>query len=293
MKWRDRKQSRNVEDRRSSSGSLGGGGRGLPSIGTLMFLWPLVKPLLRSKLGLAAVGVGAVAYFFVMPSLTGSGGSSKPVSKAADDEQAAFIKTVMADTEAVWGSVFAQAGERYPAPKLVLYRGGTRSGCGPASSGMGPFYCPSDQKVYVDLSFFDDLKRKHGAGGDFAQAYVLAHEVGHHIQNMEGTLDKVQRAKQQVRGSDDNKLQVMVELQADCYAGVWTNHAQKKFKILEAGDLEEALTAAASIGDDRLQKQAQGFVIPHTFTHGSSKQRVEWFSRGVKSGMLKDCNTFN
>lgn len=293
MKWRDRKQSRNVEDRRSTSGgSSGGGGRGLPSIGTLMFLWPLVKPLLRSKLGLAVVGVGAAAYFF-MPSLMGGGGSSKPVSEAADDEQAAFIKTVMADTEAVWSNVFAQAGERYPAPKLVLYRGGTRSGCGPASSGMGPFYCPSDQKVYVDLSFFDDLKRKHGAGGDFAQAYVLAHEVGHHIQNMEGTLDKVQRAKQQVRGNDDNKLQVMVELQADCYAGVWTNHAQKKFKILEAGDLEEALTAAAAIGDDRLQKQAQGFAIPHTFTHGSSKQRVEWFSRGVKSGMLKDCNTFN
>jgi predicted metalloprotease len=292
MKWRDRKQSRNVEDRRSSSGGLGSGGRGLPSIGTLMFLWPLVKPLLRSKLGLAVVGVGAAAYFF-MPSLLGGGGNSKPVSEAADDEQAAFIKTVMADTEAVWGNVFAQAGERYPAPKLVLYRGGTRSGCGPASAGMGPFYCPSDQKVYVDLSFFNDLKRKHGAGGDFAQAYVLAHEVGHHIQNMEGTLDKVQRAKQQVRGSDDNKLQVMVELQADCYAGVWTNHAQKKFKLLEAGDLEEALTAAASIGDDRLQKQAQGFAIPHTFTHGSSKQRVEWFSRGVKSGLLRDCNTFN
>jgi len=293
MKWRDRKQSRNVEDRRSTGGRLsGGGGRGLPSIGTLMFLWPLVKPLLRSKLGLAVVGVGAAAYFF-MPSLMGGGGSSKPVSEAADDEQAAFIKTVMADTEAVWSNVFAQAGERYPAPKLVLYRGGTPSGCGPASSGMGPFYCPSDQKVYVDLGFFDDLKRKHGAGGDFAQAYVLAHEIGHHIQNMEGTLDKVQRAKQQVRGNDDNKLQVMVELQADCYAGVWTNHAQKKFKILEAGDLEEALTAAASIGDDRLQKQAQGFAIPHTFTHGSSKQRVEWFSRGVKSGMLKDCNTFN
>ncbi len=293
MKWRDRKQSRNVEDRRSSSGRLGGGGgRGLPSIGTLMFLWPLVKPLLRSKLGMAVVGVGAAAYFF-MPSLMGGGGSSKPVSEAADDEQAAFIKTVMADTETVWGNVFAQAGERYPEAKLVLYRGGTRSGCGPASAGMGPFYCPSDQKVYVDLSFFDELKRKHGAGGDFAQAYVLAHEVGHHIQNMEGTLDKVQRAKQQVRGNDDNKLQVMVELQADCYAGVWTNHAQKKFKILEAGDLEEALTAAASIGDDRLQKQAQGFAIPHTFTHGSSKQRVEWFSRGVKSGLLKDCNTFN
>ncbi len=291
MKWRDRKQSSNVEDRRSSSGGLGGGGRGLPSIGTLMFLWPLVKPLLRSKLGLAVVGVGAAAYFF-MPSLMG-GGSSKPVSEAADDEHAAFIKTVMGDTEVIWGKIFAQAGERYPAAKLVLYRGGTRSGCGPASSGMGPFYCPEDKKVYVDLSFFDDLKRKHGAGGDFAQAYVLAHEVGHHIQNMEGTLDQVQRAKRQVRGQQENQLQVKVELQADCYAGVWAHHEQKQFGSLEMGDLEEALTAAASIGDDRLQKQAQGFAIPHTFTHGSSKQRVEWFAKGVKSGMLKDCNTFN
>jgi predicted metalloprotease len=173
MKWRDRKQSSNVEDRRSSSGGLGSSGRGLPSIGTLMFLWTLVKPLLRSKLGLAVVGVGAAAYFF-MPSLMG-GGSSKPVSEAADDEHAAFIKTVMGDTEVIWGKIFAQAGERYPAAKLVLYRGGTRSGCGPASAGMGPFYCPEDKKVYVDLSFFDSLKSKHWAGGDFAQAYVLAH----------------------------------------------------------------------------------------------------------------------
>ncbi len=289
MKWRDREQSRNVDDRRLSSGRSGGG-RGLPSIGTLMFLWPLIKPLLRSKMGLAVVGVGATAYFF-MPSIM-SGGSSKPANEAKDNEQAAFIKTVMGDTERVWGKIFAQAGERYPSPTLVLYRGSTRSGCGPASAGMGPFYCPSDQKVYVDLSFFNDLKRKHGAGGDFAQAYVLAHEVGHHIQNMEGTLDKVQLAKQRARGGQANQLQVMVELQADCYAGAWANHAQKQFNILEEGDLEEALNAAVSIGDDRLQKQAQGFAIPHTFTHGTSKQRAEWFAKGVKSGMLKDCNTF-
>ncbi len=290
MKWRDREQSRNVDDRRASTGRSGGGGRRLPSIGTLMFLWPLIKPLLRSKMGLAVLGVGAAAYF-LMPSIIG-GGSSKPVDPAKDDVQAAFIKTVMADTEKVWGKIFAQAGERYPAPVLVLYRGGTHSGCGPARSGMGPFYCPEDQKVYVDLSFFDDLKRKHGAGGDFAQAYVLAHEIGHHVQNLEGTLDKVQIAKQRVRGGQENQLQVMVELQADCYAGVWAHHAQKQFNILEEGDLEEALNAAVSIGDDRLQKQAQGFAIPHTFTHGTSKQRAEWFARGVKSGMLKDCNTF-
>lgn len=292
MKWRDREQSRNVDDRRSTSGRSGGG-RGLPSIGTLMFLWPIVKPLMKSKMGLAVVGIGAAAYFF-MPSFMGlGGGSAKPASEAADNDLAAFIKTVHADTEKVWSKVFAQAGENYPEPELVLYRGGTRSGCGPASAGMGPFYCPGDKKVYVDLSFFNDLSRKHGAGGDFAQAYVLAHEVGHHIQNLEGTLDKVQQAKQRVRGGkEENKLQVMVELQADCYAGVWANHAQKQFNMLEAGDLEEALTAAASIGDDRLQKQAQGFAIPHTFTHGSSKQRVEWFAKGVKSGMLRDCNTF-
>ena len=291
MKWRDRKQSTNVDDRRTSSG--GSSRRGLPSIGTIMFLLPMIKPLLKSKLGLAVVGIGAVAYFSGFNPLSSlMGGGSKPANEAADNEQAAFIKTVMADTEAVWGKIFAQAGERYPAPQLVLYRGGTRSGCGPAQSGMGPFYCPEDKKVYVDLAFFDDLKRKHGAGGDFAQAYVLAHEVGHHIQNMEGTLDKVQLAKRRVSGGKENQLQVMVELQADCYAGVWAYQAQKQFKILEAGDLEEALTAAASIGDDRLQKKAQGFAIPHTFTHGSSKQRVEWFSRGVKTGMMRDCNTF-
>lgn len=293
MKWRDRKQSTNVDDRRASSGG-GGGRRGLPSIGTIMFILPMIKPLLKSKLGLAVVGIGAVAYFSGFNPLSSlTGGGAKPANEAADNEQAAFIKTVHADTEQVWGKIFAQAGERYPAAELVLYRGGTRSGCGPASAGMGPFYCPEDKKVYVDLSFFKDLEKKHGAGGDFAQAYVLAHEIGHHIQNLEGTLDKVQQAKQRVRGGKkENQLQVMVELQADCYAGVWANQAQKQFDILEKGDLEEALTAAASIGDDRLQKQAQGFAIPHTFTHGSSKQRVEWFARGVKSGMMRDCNTF-
>ena len=292
MKWRDRKQSTNVDDRRNSSG--GGGRRGMPSIGTIMFLLPLIKPLLKSKLGLAVVGISAVAYFSGFNPLSSiMGGGSKPVNEAADNENAAFLKTVHADTEQVWGKIFAQAGKRYPAPDLVLYRGSTHSGCGPASSGMGPFYCPEDRKVYVDLSFFKDLENKHGAGGDFAQAYVLAHEIGHHIQNMEGTLDKVQRAKRRVAGGkEENQLQVMVELQADCYAGIWAHHAQKQFNILEAGDLEEAITAAASIGDDRLQKQAQGFAIPHTFTHGTSKQRVEWFAKGIKSGRVRDCNTF-
>ena len=290
MKWRDRRQSSNVDDRRSSSGRSGGG-RGLPSIGTLMFLWPIVKPLLKSKLGLAVVGIGAVGYF-MMPSFMSGGGSSSVANEAADNENAAFIKTVKADTEAVWDKIFQQAGQRYPKPELVLYRGATRSGCGPADARMGPFYCPGDQKVYVDLSFFSDLKHKHGAGGDFAQAYVVAHEIGHHVQNIEGTLDKVQRAKQSIRDTEGNALQVKVELQADCYAGIWAHYQQKMYGALEPGDLEEALNAAAAIGDDRLQKQAQGFAIPHTFTHGSSKQRVEWFARGVKNGRIQDCQTF-
>ncbi len=266
----------------------------MPSLGTMLFLWPMIKPLLRSKLGLAVIGIGAVAYFggFLNFSPLG-GGRSQPVDQQADDEQAAFVRTVLADTETVWDGVFAQAGRRYPPPTLVLYRGSTVSGCGPASSGMGPFYCPEDEKVYVDLGFFDEMKHEFGAGGDFAHAYVLAHEVGHHVQKLEGTLDQVQTAKQQAWGeADKNDLQVRLELQADCYAGIWANHANKQFNMLEEGDLEEALTAAAAIGDDRLQKQARGFAIPHTFTHGSSKQRAGWFARGVKNGNLSDCDTF-
>jgi hypothetical protein len=291
MKWRNRKQSSNVDDRRHDSGA----GVGLPSAGTILFFLPLIKKLLRTKTGLVILGVVAVAYlggYLDLSSLTGGGGY-RAVDEQADDEQAAFIKTVLADTEAVWSDVFAQAGARYPAPTLVLYRGSTVSGCGAASARMGPFYCPEDRKVYVDLGFFDDLRHEQGAGGDFAQAYVLAHEIGHHVQNLEGTLEQVQRAQQRALGdAGKNQLQVRLELQADCYAGIWANHADKQFDILEEGDLEEALVAAASIGDDRLQKQARGFAIPHTFTHGSSKQRVEWFARGVKRGRLSDCETF-
>jgi len=291
MKWRDRKQSTNVDDRRSQSG--GGGKRGLPSIGTIMFLLPMIKPLLKSKWGLAVVGIGAVAYFSgfnPLSSLTGGGG--KLVNEAKDNEQAAFIKTVHADSEAVWTDIFASVGARYEKPVLVLYRGSTRSGCGSAQATMGPFYCPADHKVYIDLSFYDELKNKFGASGDFAQAYVLAHEIGHHIQNLEGTLDQVEHAKRRISGGESNQLQVKTELQADCYAGVWAHHAQKKFNMLEKGDLEEALRAAHSIGDDNIQKKSQGFVVPHSFTHGSSKQRVEWFSRGVRNGKLSDCQTF-
>ncbi len=290
MKWRNRKQSSNVDDRRNRSG----GGIGLPSIGTILFVLPVIKSLFRSRLGLAVLAVGAVAYFGGFIELPVFGGdSNRVVDEEVDNERAAFIRTVLADTESVWSGVFAEAGRRYPATTLVLYRGSTVSGCGPASARMGPFYCPEDQKVYVDLGFFEDMNNEYGAGGDFAQAYVLAHEIGHHIQNQEGTLAQVQKAKQQVKGEvKKNQLQVRLELQADCYAGIWANHAHRQFDILEEGDLEEALVAAAAIGDDRLQKQARGFAIPHTFTHGSSKQRVEWFARGVKNGRLSDCETF-
>ena len=290
MKWRQRKQSTNVDDRRSSTGGVS---RGLPSLGTLLFLWPVIKKLLHSKLGIAILIIGAAVYFLDLPSYIGGGSSPSAINEELDNEQAAFIKTVHADTEAIWSKIFADAGARYPTPTLVLYRGSTTSGCGLASSRMGPFYCPEDSKIYVDLGFFEDLKHQYGASGDFAQAYVLAHEIGHHVQYLDGTLDKVERAKQQAWGeAKKNQLQVRVELQADCYAGIWANHAHEQFDILEEGDLEEALIAAASIGDDRLQKQSQGFAIPHTFTHGSSKQRTGWFARGVKSGNLQDCDTF-
>ncbi|MCH9814681.1 MAG: zinc metallopeptidase [Epsilonproteobacteria bacterium] len=296
MKWKNRRQSSNVDDRRNSSG--GGGGFQMPSLQTLFFILPIIKPLLKSKLGLVVIGVGALAYIggFNPLSLIGMGSSgAKSVVKdqKADDEKAAFIATVLADTEVVWGRVFAEAGYKYQEPKLVLYREQTRSGCGVANSQVGPFYCPADQTIYIDLGFYDELQYKFGASGDFAQAYILAHEVGHHIQNLEGTLNKVERAKQSAYGkADANALQVKVELQADCYAGIWTNHAHKLFGMLEAGDIDEAFNAANSIGDDRLQKQAQGYVQPDAFTHGSSKQRMTWFHNGLKGGKLSSCATF-
>jgi len=299
MRWEDRDQSDNVEDRRNSGNSrnnFSGGGRGMPSMGTMMFLWPLLKPLLKTKFGWAIIGIGAVAYFSgfnPLSSITGRGSSSPSVvNQKADDKQARFISTVLHDTEEVWKEIYKAHGSKYREPKMVLYRGSTTSGCGHASAQMGPFYCPADEKVYLDLGFFDELATRHNATGDFAQAYVLAHEIGHHIQNMEGTLNKVQKMKQQVRGEKDaNQLQVRVELQADCYAGVWANHAHKRFNILEKGDIEEALNAASAIGDDTLQKQAQGYVVPDAFTHGSSEQRVTWFRKGIKSGDIKTCDT--
>ena len=297
MKWKNRRQSDNVDDRRGSSG--GGGGFRMPSIQTMMFLYPIIKPLLRSKFGWIIIGGGVLAYMagFNPLSLVGMGGNTHTTVKnqKADDEKAAFMSTVLADTEDTWGKIFAQSGYKYKQPKMVLYRGSTRSGCGGANAQMGPFYCPADQTVYLDLGFFDELKAKYGASGDFAQAYILAHEVGHHIQNLQGTLEKVQKAKQgSLFGNEakKNALQVKVELQADCYAGIWANHTHRQTHMIENGDIDEALGAANSIGDDRLQKQATGYVNPDTFTHGTSKQRMTWFMRGLKGGTIDSCNTF-
>ena len=288
MRWEDREQSDNVEDRRNS----GGGRRGMPSLSTMMFLWPIIQRLLGTKFGWAIIGIGAFLYFSGFNPLGGLTGGSSVVDQKANDRQVAFISTVLNDTEEVWKEIFKQHGAIYREPTLVLYRGTTSSGCGHASNQMGPFYCPVDEKVYIDLSFFDELQNRYKAAGDFAQAYVLAHEIGHHIQNMKGTLTKVQQMKQQARGQKgENKLQVRVELQADCYAGVWAHHAHKRFNILEQGDVEEALRAASAIGDDTLQKQTQGYVVPDAFTHGSSTQRMEWFRRGIKSGDISACDT--
>ncbi len=297
MRWEDRDQSSNVEDRRDSfdsGGSTGEGGRSMPSMSTMMFLWPIVRPLLKTKFGWAVIALGAFTYFsgFNPLSTVTNNHTTTTVNKKADDKEARFISTVLRDTEIVWSDIFKQHGVRYIEPKMVLYRGATTSGCGHASSQMGPFYCPADQKVYLDLGFFDELAKKYHASGDFAEAYVLAHEIGHHIQNMQGTLNKVQKLKQQISNQKgENQLQVKVELQADCYAGIWANHADKKFKMLEAGDIEEALNAASSIGDDTLQKQAQGYIVPDAFTHGTSAERVKWFKKGFTTGDIRSCNT--
>jgi predicted metalloprotease len=200
---------------------------------------------------------------------------------------------VLAETEDVWNQVFSQNGSTYPNPKMVLYSGAVQSACGYAQSAMGPFYCPNDQKLYLDLSFFNDLHTKYGASGDFAQAYVIAHEVGHHVQNLMGILEKAHAAQEQTSKEKGNAIQVRVELQADCLAGVWSNRADQTKHILEAGDIEEALAAASGVGDDRLQEQSRGYVVPESFTHGSSEQRMRWFSIGAKSGDINQCNTFN
>ncbi len=307
MRWRGRRQSSNIEDRRfeSPAGGLGGIGR-LGGLGRggggLLRLLPLLFRVLGPKgTLLAALAVGAWMFFGGgdLGSLLGGGGvagrASAPAggkAPAAEQEQVAFVKTVLADTEETWHTLFRQAGKSYREPKVVLYRGAVQSACGLGQSAMGPFYCPGDQKVYLDLGFFDELARRHGAPGDFAQAYVIVHEIGHHVQNLLGTSGKVHRARQRVGKVEGNRLSVRLELQADCYAGIWAHHANRSRQLLEAGDIEEGLTAANAIGDDRLQREATGRVSPDAFTHGTSEQRMRWFTRGYEQGRLATCDTF-
>ncbi|UNU31347.1 KPN_02809 family neutral zinc metallopeptidase [Aeromonas hydrophila] len=278
MRWQDRRESNNVEDRRQQ-----GSGGGIPIGG-------------KGRLILLVV-VMVAGYYGVdlSPLLSEPTTQSQPqrqeMSQPAKDPLARFTSVMLASTEDAWGEIFQQSGNRYQAPKLVLYRGSTRTGCGQGQSVMGPFYCPADRTVYIDLSFYQEMRDKLGADGDFAQGYVVAHEVGHHVQNLLGIERKMREQQQGLSRAEQNKLSVKLELQADCFAGVWGHYMQRE-QVLEHGDLEEALNAAQAIGDDRLQQQSQGRVIPDSFTHGSSAQRYAWFKRGFDSGKPASCNTF-
>ncbi len=285
MKWEGNRESDNVEDRRSSGGGLLGG-RSI-GIGTIVI----------ALVGGWALGISPITILNLL-----SGGDSPsaqvqsqaPAQKPpADDRMAAFVSTVLADTEDVWKDLFAQNGGSYQEPRLVLFRGSTQTACGQGQAAMGPFYCPADQKVYIDLGFYETLQNKLGAPGDFAQAYVIAHEVGHHVQNLLGISAKMDQMRGRVSTADYNSLSVKMELQADCFAGVWAHHAQSARQILEQGDVEEAMNAAAKIGDDALQRAGGGAVVPESFTHGTSAQRQRWFDAGLKNGSIKACDTFS
>jgi uncharacterized protein len=278
MLWRGRRGSSNVDDRRGISGGGVAAGGGI--IGVIVYLL------------YTFLGGGGGDTSPVPPTLPGTQTEMTTEEKAADDERAEFVKVVLAETEDVWTNLFSKQGKDYPEPTLVLFRDAVQSACGNASAAMGPFYCPSDGKLYIDLSFYEDLQQKLNAPGDFAMAYVVAHEVGHHIQNLNGTADKISRLRQQVSETEYNRYSVKMELQADFLAGVWAHHAQQK-KILETGDIEEALNAANAIGDDRLQKRSQGHVVPDAFTHGTSEQRMYWFKKGYQTGDLSQGDTFN
>jgi len=225
-------------------------------------------------------------------SLNASAPSASMQPSAEDEERADFVSVVLADTEDVWTEILPETGRSYDPPILVLFRGAVESACGYAQAAMGPFYCPADQKAYIDLGFYDDLRARHQAPGDFAQAYVIAHEIGHHVQNLLGTSEKVHALRNRASKEEYNQASVRLELQADFYAGLWAHHAQRTRQIIEPGDIEEALTAATAIGDDRLQKEAQGYVVPDSFTHGTSAQRVRWFRKGFESGRIEDGDTF-
>ena len=284
MRWQGRRESDNVEDRRGQSGSPMGGGGGfrLPSGKGGIVL--LIIVLVAGYYGVDLTGM-----------LTGEPVSQQQTTQRSispqDEEAAKFTKVILADTEDTWGAIFKDMGRQYPQPKLVMYRGATRTACGTGQSVMGPFYCPADSTVYIDLSFYDEMRNKLGAGGDFAQGYVIAHEVGHHVQKLLGIESKVRQLQQNASQAEANRLSVKMELQADCFAGVWGYNMQKQ-DYMETGDLQEALNATEAIGDDRLQQQSQGRVVPDSFTHGTSQQRYTWFKRGFDSGDPAQCNTF-
>jgi predicted metalloprotease len=288
MKWEGQEQSKNVEDRRGQGGGGGGmriGGRGV-GLGTV-------------AIALVAGWIFGINPLTVLGLLSGGGVGAPQVQQApavqppANDKAAMFVSTVLRDTEQVWGQVLKAGGGTYKEPKLVLFRGATPTACGTGESAMGPFYCPGDSKVYLDLDFFDTLARQLGAPGDFAAAYVVAHEVGHHLQNLMGITGKVDAMRGKVSQQQMNALSVRVELQADCLAGVWAHHSQRGKGWLDKGDIEEGLNAAAKIGDDTLQKAGSGRVVPESFTHGSSQQRMTWFKRGLDTGNINQCNTFD
>ena len=293
MRWQGRRESDNVEDRRdqsSGNGGMGGGGIRIP----------------RGKGGIVILIVVVVAgyYGYDLTPLLGGGGSSSVtttqshnqgqghVQSSSDAQAAKFTSVILASTEDTWSEIFQKMGKHYVNPKLVMYRGQTTTGCGTGQSVMGPFYCPADQTVYIDLSFYDELKNKLGAGGDFADGYVIAHEVGHHVQKLLGIEEKVREQQQHSTQTEANHLSVKLELQADCFAGVWGHYMQQQ-NVLETGDLQEALNAAEAIGDDKLQQQSQGRIVPDSFTHGTSQQRYSWFKRGFDSGNPAQCNTFS
>lgn len=297
MRWDDFRRSDNVEDRRGGDG--GGGGFRLPTggrggrlgIGTIVVLgligWALgIDPRLLIT-GAEMLSGGGSEYSAPAPQQ--SRGSGPP-----QDREGQFASAILGNTEDVWKGVLPeQVGVNYQAPRLVLFSGITRSGCGTAQSATGPFYCPLDRSVYIDLSFFREMSQRFNVRGDFAYAYVIAHEIGHHVENLLGILPKVQEAQRQASPAQANQLSVRVELMADCLAGVWASHSDAKYRSLEPGDVEAAMNAASAIGDDRLQKSSQGYVVPESFTHGSSEQRVRWFTTGLKSGKVEACNTMS
>lgn len=280
MRWKHGRRSDNIEDRRG----MRVGGRGLAGGGIGAVILALVAMYFGVDPSVVLNQAGAPA--------TGQQTQQTTTFSPEEEQLKEFVSVVLADTEDVWGALFQEAGEQYRQPRLVLFSGAAESACGFAEAAMGPFYCPSDQKLYLDMSFFNDLAKRHDAPGDFAQAYVVAHEVGHHVQTLLGVSEKVHAARQRAGTAEGNAMQIRMELQADCFAGVWAHHANRSRQILEPGDTEEALAAAAGVGDDRLQKQARGYVTPESFTHGTSAQRMRWFNTGMQSGDPRQCDTF-